>query len=736
MYARLLQCWSVYGRIHRNIQHVSHRFNASESVAPCRSLSKYENAKDYDQLRFYEKRLNQYLHSNEHNLEKRKFGDLIAAESSDRLVFHEDLAQVKDSRKALDIIEEEEPIKGVDSHHRLNKDGKYHPSTWYYGKVKKLIADDRLEDALEFLYKRMLEKDRILPTRHFFHKLLDGCIKRGDICAEEIARINKKHMMHTPMLKAGHSIDEKRAWKTVFSTQEELIKEPYKRTLSLWNKLRYLNIPLSLVSCNALLTSLAQAGDITSCLRAIDEWLQHGLAGQKTPFTLEKPPNFDEGSEDPTQVAVDAQFRPDCISFNACVTALCNSKLSSIRNEDLLLFLRLWHTLLPIMKGNLKVSTYTTIAAFLSQSQQQSCSSKLSIEKIPASFHKMRFKSDVMSPQNLTSAAVQKRLTPRNNAPQVTAVALSAPARNSLVVQDLSQFDLTTETHAFSSPVNLMQLQDCVSITVNLPDLVTSHNLQPWQKLTLFGGLRGFLSMVPFPKTPVKENLQLFNKLVRLLPPITDAKYSNSFDLFEMEILQQLNNMKLVPDLILLNHEPPPLQMFASLFYSFKTKLHLSQATYILQKMHHHGVKPDKRMIFDLELLLNRQKKKKHGLDPANSRSKYFLKEYSDFKRTYQQMASELESFLNRTVNVITSDGRCIVGTFHGMDNMINLILTNSHERVFSPTDGVERVPLGLNIIRGQNVACVGEIEENMDRRIDFANLKADPILPIHHTSA
>uniref|UniRef100_A0A5K3EIF5 U6 snRNA-associated Sm-like protein LSm8 n=1 Tax=Mesocestoides corti TaxID=53468 RepID=A0A5K3EIF5_MESCO len=67
-------------------------------------------------------------------------------------------------------------------------------------------------------------------------------------------------------------------------------------------------------------------------------------------------------------------------------------------------------------------------------------------------------------------------------------------------------------------------------------------------------------------------------------------------------------------------------------------------------------------------------------------------------------MASELEAYVGRLVNIITSDGHSIVGTLKGFDNVINLIVNDSHERVFSPERGVEQVPLGLSIIRGQNV--------------------------------
>ncbi|CAH8432361.1 unnamed protein product [Schistosoma guineensis] len=96
-------------------------------------------------------------------------------------------------------------------------------------------------------------------------------------------------------------------------------------------------------------------------------------------------------------------------------------------------------------------------------------------------------------------------------------------------------------------------------------------------------------------------------------------------------------------------------------------------------------------------------------------------------------MASELEAYVGRMVNVITSDGRTIVGTLKGFDNVVNLVIKDSHERVFSPTEGVEQVPLGLFIIRGQNVAVVGELDEDLDRRIDFSQLRAEPLNPVVH---
>ena len=91
-------------------------------------------------------------------------------------------------------------------------------------------------------------------------------------------------------------------------------------------------------------------------------------------------------------------------------------------------------------------------------------------------------------------------------------------------------------------------------------------------------------------------------------------------------------------------------------------------------------------------------------------------------------MAQVLDAYVNKSVNIVTADGRIIIGTLRGFDQAINIILDDSHERVFSSTDGVEQVLLGLYIIRGDNVALIGEIDEDIDRNIDFSRTRADPL--------
>lgn len=83
-------------------------------------------------------------------------------------------------------------------------------------------------------------------------------------------------------------------------------------------------------------------------------------------------------------------------------------------------------------------------------------------------------------------------------------------------------------------------------------------------------------------------------------------------------------------------------------------------------------------------------------------------------------------------MTVFTSEGRVIVGTFKGFDQTINIILDDSHERVYS-TAGVEQVTLGLHIVRGDNVALIGEVDEEVDKKIDFAEIRVDPLGAVNH---
>ena len=76
-----------------------------------------------------------------------------------------------------------------------------------------------------------------------------------------------------------------------------------------------------------------------------------------------------------------------------------------------------------------------------------------------------------------------------------------------------------------------------------------------------------------------------------------------------------------------------------------------------------------------------------------------------------------MDAYVNKVVQIITNDGRVIVGVLKGFDQTTNVILEECHERVFSTDAGVEQVVLGLYIVRGDNIAIVGEVDEEKGER-------------------
>lgn len=72
-------------------------------------------------------------------------------------------------------------------------------------------------------------------------------------------------------------------------------------------------------------------------------------------------------------------------------------------------------------------------------------------------------------------------------------------------------------------------------------------------------------------------------------------------------------------------------------------------------------------------------------------------------------------------------------GTLLGFDQLANVILKECHERVYSTSAGVQLVPLGLYIIRGDNVAVIGEINVGLDASLTLQDIMAEPLGKIVH---
>ncbi|KAI3397846.1 hypothetical protein diail_10247 [Diaporthe ilicicola] len=96
-----------------------------------------------------------------------------------------------------------------------------------------------------------------------------------------------------------------------------------------------------------------------------------------------------------------------------------------------------------------------------------------------------------------------------------------------------------------------------------------------------------------------------------------------------------------------------------------------------------------------------------------------------------------LNQYIDKKVSIMTADGRTLVGTLISADNQTNLVLQNAVERVIRPAEDPEpsvEVPLGLYIVRGDNVCLVGVVDEDLDNSIDWTAVKGAPIGGIKHS--
>ncbi|CAA3020276.1 sm LSM1B [Olea europaea subsp. europaea] len=72
-------------------------------------------------------------------------------------------------------------------------------------------------------------------------------------------------------------------------------------------------------------------------------------------------------------------------------------------------------------------------------------------------------------------------------------------------------------------------------------------------------------------------------------------------------------------------------------------------------------------------------------------------------------LSTSLASYLDRKLLVLLRDGRKLLGTLRSFDQFANAVLEGACERVIVG-DLYCDIPLGLYIIRGENVVLIGEL--------------------------
>jgi U6 snRNA-associated Sm-like protein LSm8 len=87
-------------------------------------------------------------------------------------------------------------------------------------------------------------------------------------------------------------------------------------------------------------------------------------------------------------------------------------------------------------------------------------------------------------------------------------------------------------------------------------------------------------------------------------------------------------------------------------------------------------------------------------------------------------------------VVVITVDGRTLVGKLLTHDQVTNIVLGDTIERIIRPADDPEpssETSHGLYLVRGDNITMVGLVEEELDASIDWTKVRGEVIGSTKH---
>lgn len=79
---------------------------------------------------------------------------------------------------------------------------------------------------------------------------------------------------------------------------------------------------------------------------------------------------------------------------------------------------------------------------------------------------------------------------------------------------------------------------------------------------------------------------------------------------------------------------------------------------------------------------------------------------------------------------MITSDARLFEGILQGYDRQTNIVLSDCIERILTDelNEENQEIDLGVYMIRGGAVVCVGLVDEVQDRDIDWMLVKGTPL--------
>jgi U6 snRNA-associated Sm-like protein LSm8 len=86
------------------------------------------------------------------------------------------------------------------------------------------------------------------------------------------------------------------------------------------------------------------------------------------------------------------------------------------------------------------------------------------------------------------------------------------------------------------------------------------------------------------------------------------------------------------------------------------------------------------------------------------------------------------KQFLGRRVTLATCDGRHIVGVMAGMDQLMNIVLRDATEMLYSADEAPEAIPCGAYVVRGDDVLFVGLVDTLAEAEANIDEVRFTPL--------